>query len=358
MRRSSTARIGLGAPAAICLVAILGWLGQSASAAEKRFHVTVRDETGAALEDIVVGVRAVGKGAAAVTDAQGAATVTLDVDDTASLAVAWVDMFDLLSMPEAEVDRLVERAMSIPKLPPIEALVRLTPGPHDCNVELRYRQPRPLQGTITENGQAPGTRWDVNFPYLFFGTRIGADGQFRAVCPVGGDLLFQLYGEDSEQVPGRSVIVRVPAASIGPDGGLGVIDINPTIAATGNVTFSLTATPEQYDEVQAHIKLSYWGLVLISADGKTVMSFLSEENNRLANEPATMPVGTWYAVPGSYFCWTWTQRRIIEACLDGVDLSQSGIPRIVVTEGANLTVNIDPVAAELAIQAFFTPPPP
>lgn len=85
------------------------------------------------------------------------------------------------------------------------------------------------------------------------------------------------------------------------------------------------------------------------------MSFFADSDLHIANDPAVMPVGTWYIVPGSYFCWTWTQRRIVEACLDGVDLSASGIPSFTVTEGASLDVNVDPVAAELAIRYFMPP---
>jgi len=329
----------------------------SVFAAEKRFQVSVKDETGAALEDIAVGVRAHGQGSAAITDATGAALVVLEVDDSTQLAVVAVGALSLLSVDDSEKSRLARRSLSLEKVRPVELFVRMNPGAQDFNLELRYRAMVSLHGVITEQGQPPARRWEVSPPLTFFGGVSAPDGSFEIGAPMGSDALFALYRDETGGLPGRKIVVRVPAASIAPGGELGAIDISPSSGATGNITISLTGTPEQFRAVTARFDGSYWGLTLVASDGRTVMSFLAETDDRLANEPATIPVGTWYVVPGTYFCWTWTVRRTIEACLDGVDLSQSGIPRIVVTEGANLTVDIDPVAAELAIQAFFTPSP-
>lgn len=328
-------------------------------AAERRFHVTVRDAAGTPMPDIVVSVRARGLGASAISDAAGAATVSLEIANSPSLAVVWLDEYDLLSISESEKTRLRRRSMLVPAAEPDEQLVRIVSGDHDYSVELRYQAIRPVHGVITQQGQ-PATRlWEVGTPYSgITSPRTAVDGSFTLpIEPAGVDVMMEIYGDTSDDpIPSRSHIVRVPNASIGPDGSMGTINIVPTAGLTGNVVFHLTTTPEQYAAVHAVYRRSFWGLTLVSSDGKTVIDLIAESDTRVPeHEPAVMPVGTYFAVPLS-FSWTWTQRRIIEACLDGVDLSTSGIPSITVTEGANMEVNIDPVAAELAIQNFFTPP--
>ena len=345
---------------AILMSVVIGSVSSDAHAAETNFHVTVKDPTGAPLSDIVVGVRAKGQAGAQVTDAAGTASVTLDIPAGAQLAVVWVKEFEALQASDQERRRLAERSIALDRemVTPLEKLVRVVAGVADYSVELQYRSMRLVRAVVTEQGNPVNRLWDIGTSTSGPGSpRTDPDGSFLLIDPAGSDVIMDLKPLN-DSIPGsRSLVIRIPNSSIPPEGDVGTIDVDATISATGSVRILFTAGPDQYEQVHTLSKSSVWGLALISSDGRRVMSYFAESDLDLTTQPVPIPVGTYYAVPGSIFCWTWTQRRIIEACLNGVDLSQSGIPRIVVTEGANMTVNIDPVAAELAIQAFFTPSP-
>lgn len=327
-------------------------------AAEKTFHVTVIDVAGAPMADIAVGVRSMGQARAGLTGTDGLAHVSIDPGAQAQLAVVYVGPVSLMGVSDSERSRLRHRSRWVEAAKPKEALVRLTPTESEYSVVMQYRVGRALRARVTENGGPPTRTWGMGTPNSGLASPpTDPDGSFELEWePVEGGVIIDADPfEDS--FPGRSFIRRVEPTSIAPDGDMGTIDLDPAFGATGNVRFILASGPAAYDTVAALDKRSDWGLTLVKSDGRTVMSFFADSDLHIANDPAVMPVGTWYVVPGSYFCWTWTQRRIIEACLDGVDLSTSGIPSITVAEGANMEVNVDPVAAELAIQNYFTPPP-
>lgn len=175
---------------------------------------------------------------------------------------------------------------------------------------------------------------------------IGADGRLR--LPVRKGVNSELYFIRD----GKPVKV-VPVAARNEDLDLGDVQA-PSPGGNASVRISLTDA----GQVDHRLEDKCLGIALVSADGNTVLNFLTKEGLAVAKygtgELPSVPAGTFYVSPGKFG--NSLSFRVLDAVRNGVNLEAAGVPKIVAVAGQETALTVNVPQAEAAINSLGTPP--